>query len=53
MPAYVVFSDATLEAIASSKPKTRGALGRVPGLGPVKLERYGDTLLRIVSEAAS
>ena len=53
VPAYVVFSDATLEAIASSKPKTRGALGRVPGIGPVKLDRYADALLRIVSEAAS
>ena len=53
VPAYVVFSDATLEAIASSKPKTRGALGRVPGIGPVKLDRYAAALLRIVSEAAS
>jgi DNA helicase II / ATP-dependent DNA helicase PcrA len=53
VPAYVVFSDATLEAIASSKPKTRGALGRVPGIGPVKLDRYADALLRIVKEAAS
>ena len=53
VPAYVVFSDATLEAIASSKPKTRGALGRVPGIGPVKLDRYADALLRIVTETAS
>jgi DNA helicase II / ATP-dependent DNA helicase PcrA len=51
VPAYVVFSDATLDAIASSKPKTRVALGRVPGIGPVKLDRYADALLRIVSES--
>ena len=51
VPAYVVFSDATLEAIASSKPKTKVALGRVPGIGPVKLDRYAEALLRIVSEA--
>jgi DNA helicase-2/ATP-dependent DNA helicase PcrA len=50
VPAYVVFSDATLEAIASSKPKTRVALGRVPGIGPVKLDRYADVLLQIVDE---
>jgi DNA helicase-2/ATP-dependent DNA helicase PcrA len=50
VPAYVVFSDATLEAIASSKPKTRVALGRVPGIGPVKLDRYADVLLKIVNE---
>jgi DNA helicase-2/ATP-dependent DNA helicase PcrA len=52
VPAYVVFSDATLEAIASSKPKTRVALGRVPGIGPVKLDRYADVLLKIVDENA-
>jgi DNA helicase-2/ATP-dependent DNA helicase PcrA len=52
VPAYVVFSDATLEAIASSKPKTRVALGRVPGIGPVKLDRYADVLLQIVNENA-
>ena len=52
VPAYVVFSDATLEAIASSKPKTRIALGRVPGIGPVKLDRYADVLLQIVHENA-
>jgi DNA helicase II / ATP-dependent DNA helicase PcrA len=51
VPAYVVFSDATLDAIASSKPKTRVALGRVPGIGPIKLDRYADALLRIVSES--
>ena len=51
VPAYVVFNDATLEAIASTKPKTRAALGRVPGIGPVKLDRYADALLRIVGEA--
>jgi len=50
VPAYVVFSDATLDAIASSKPTTRVALGRVPGIGPVKLDRYADALLRIVKE---
>jgi DNA helicase-2/ATP-dependent DNA helicase PcrA len=48
----VVFNDATLEAIASSKPKTRVALGRVPGIGPVKLDRYADVLLKIVNENA-
>jgi DNA helicase-2/ATP-dependent DNA helicase PcrA len=52
VPAYVVFSDATLEAIASAKPKNRVALGRVPGIGPVKLDRYADVLLQIVNDNA-
>jgi DNA helicase-2/ATP-dependent DNA helicase PcrA len=52
VPAYVVFADATLEAVAARRPATHRALLAVSGLGPVKAERYGDTLLRIVSEHA-
>jgi DNA helicase-2/ATP-dependent DNA helicase PcrA len=50
VPAYVVFADATLEAVAHKRPKTRKALLALPGLGPVKAERYGDTLLEMVKE---
>jgi DNA helicase II / ATP-dependent DNA helicase PcrA len=50
VPAYVVFADATLEAIAAKEPATRADLLALPGLGPVKAERYGDTLLGIVRE---
>jgi DNA helicase-2/ATP-dependent DNA helicase PcrA len=50
VPAYVVFADATLEAVAHKKPKSRAALLALPGLGPVKAERYGETLLRLVKE---
>jgi DNA helicase-2/ATP-dependent DNA helicase PcrA len=49
VPAYVVFNDATLEAVASCRPTSRTALATVPGIGPVKLERYGDTLLELVT----
>jgi len=48
MPAYVVFGNATLEAIAEHRPTSQHALSAVKGVGPKKLEQYGDILLDIV-----
>ena len=50
VPAYVVFSDATLAAVAEALPRTTGDLLTVSGIGPVKVERYGAALLALVSE---
>ncbi|HXY93313.1 MAG TPA: ATP-dependent DNA helicase UvrD2 [Acidimicrobiia bacterium] len=47
-PAYVVFSNATLAAIAAARPRTRRALLGVPGVGPVKADRYGEAVLALV-----
>lgn len=52
MPAYVVFHDRTLEAVASARPSDRAGLLAVPGVGPAKAERYGDELLALVAGAA-
>jgi len=49
VPAYVVFHDATLAAIAQDPPPNRAALASVPGVGPTKLERYADEVLAIVA----
>jgi DNA helicase-2/ATP-dependent DNA helicase PcrA len=49
VPAYVVFHNATLEEIALRAPRTRADLAAVPGVGPTKLERYGDEILALVS----
>ena len=49
VPAYVVFTDATLEAIAELRPKTRAELAGIGGVGAAKLERYADDVLRLVS----
>ncbi|HEU5033406.1 MAG TPA: ATP-dependent DNA helicase UvrD2 [Mycobacteriales bacterium] len=49
MPPYIVFSDRTLVAIATARPATRGLLARVSGVGPKKLEEYGDDVLAIVT----
>jgi DNA helicase-2/ATP-dependent DNA helicase PcrA len=48
VPAYVVFDNKTLEAIAERRPSDRDELASVPGVGPAKLERYADDVLRIV-----
>jgi len=45
VPAFVVFSDATLQAIAARRPSTLGQLAGVPGVGAVKLDRYGPAVL--------
>lgn len=50
MPAYVVFNDATLYAIAEQRPTTPDDLLDISGIGPVKVERYGDAVLDIVRD---
>ena len=51
-PAYTIFDDKTLAAIVDTRPRTKTALRAVPGIGPVKLERYGDEVLDLVSSFA-
>ena len=51
-PAYTIFDDKTLAAIVETRPRTKTALRAVPGIGPVKLERYGDEVLDLVSSFA-
>jgi len=48
VPAYVVFSDATLTAIAESRPASVPQLLAVPGIGPGKLDQYGEAVLALV-----
>jgi superfamily II DNA helicase RecQ len=48
VPAYVVFADRTLAAVASMRPRTKNDLLDVPGIGPAKLEKYGDAVLAIL-----
>jgi DNA helicase-2/ATP-dependent DNA helicase PcrA len=44
-PAYVVLSDAHLRGIALARPSSAGELAACDGIGPTKLERYGDEIL--------
>ena len=50
VPAYVVFDNKTLEALASRRPTTSEALLSVPGIGPAKLDAYGDDLLDLLGD---
>ena len=50
MPAYVVFTDATLTAIAEQRPSDTSALVAIPGIGANKLDRYGEAVLALVAE---
>jgi DNA helicase II / ATP-dependent DNA helicase PcrA len=49
VPAYVVFTDATLQLIAEHKPGSEQALLKISGVGRSKLDRYGADLLDLVS----
>ncbi|EUA56190.1 HRDC domain protein [Mycobacterium intracellulare 1956] len=48
MPAYVVFTDNTLIAIAELRPDDDEALIAIPGIGARKLEQYGPDVLELV-----
>jgi DNA helicase-2/ATP-dependent DNA helicase PcrA len=45
VPPYVVFHDSVLHQIAAVRPASLGELSQIAGVGPTKLERYGDELL--------
>ena len=53
VPAYVVFSDATLAEMAARKPATSDELLEVNGVGQTKLERYGDAFLAVIAARGS
>jgi ATP-dependent DNA helicase RecQ len=49
VPAYVVFHDATLRAIAVTAPSTLSALAGVNGVGESKLAKYGESILDLLA----
>lgn len=51
VPAFVVFTDATLQLVAEHRPDSEAALLRLSGVGRTKLERYGDDVLAVVAGA--
>ena len=48
VPAYVVFTDATLTAIAEQRPSDSSGLVSISGIGATKLERFGADVLALV-----
>lgn len=49
VPAYVVFSNATLEAMAIERPSTLNELAEISGVGRAKLEQYGDEVIAVLA----
>jgi ATP-dependent DNA helicase RecQ len=52
IPAYMVFSDATLLEMAGACPRSAEALLGISGVGPKKLEQYGDAFLDLLRDTA-
>ncbi len=50
VPAYVVFSDAILAAIAERRPTTSAELASIPGVGAVKLDKYGAAVIALCAD---
>jgi ATP-dependent DNA helicase RecQ len=48
VPAYIIFHDRTLEVLSSMRPRDRETLGGIKGIGPRKLEDFGEDLLSIL-----
>jgi DNA helicase II / ATP-dependent DNA helicase PcrA len=48
-PPFVFLHDRTLDALASGLPSSMAALAKVKGIGPAKLESYGDELLALIA----
>jgi DNA helicase-2/ATP-dependent DNA helicase PcrA len=51
VPAYIVLSDAHLEGIADRRPESLADLANCTGIGPTKLERYGDEIIAVIADS--
>ena len=47
---YMVIAQKTLENLAEEKPRSKGQLAQISGLGNIKIEQYGDEILDIINE---
>lgn len=48
VPAYVIFNDATLQELVSHQPKNKEELLAIQGMGKVKVERFGNELIKLI-----
>src|SRR5204862_3850641 len=48
VPPYVVFHDKVLHEIAATQPRSLGELSQIAGVGPAKLDRYGEDVLALL-----
>ncbi|MHA7820168.1 MAG: DNA helicase RecQ [Erythrobacter sp.] len=50
IPAYIIFHDSVLRALAAEKPHTLAQMGEIQGVGAKKLETWGDKFLEVIRE---
>lgn len=50
VPAYVIFSDASLEDMENKLPKTVAEFAEISGVGRAKLEKYADVFLQVIAK---
>ncbi len=50
VPAYIIFHDSVLRAMASERPGTLAALGEIQGVGGKKLDTWGEQFLSVIAE---
>ena len=48
-PEFMIFPNATLQALAKGKPRSMNELEKIKGMGPAKITRYGDDLMAILN----
>jgi ATP-dependent DNA helicase RecQ len=53
IPAYVIFHDSVLRAMAHECPETLGEVGRIPGVGAKKLETWGPDFIAVIKDHLS
>jgi DNA helicase-2/ATP-dependent DNA helicase PcrA len=51
LPAYCIFTDATMTAIAEACPGSAGELASIPGIGQAKLDKYGQDVLILCKDS--
>lgn len=50
VPPYVIFHDRTLIELATARPNSLSQMAKIPGVGDVKLDRYGEAFLEVIAE---
>lgn len=53
LPPYVILHDKTIAALSAAKPRSADALLEVNGLGPAKVEKYGDAILEVIAQSTA
>jgi superfamily II DNA helicase RecQ len=51
VPAYVIFKDQTLDELSRLRPRTAAELLGISGIGPAKIDRYGDQILAVIEDS--